>query len=420
MRIAIIALGSRGDVQPYVALGKGLKAAGHQVRLLSHENFSGLAIAHDLEFCPMYGDVQAFVESAEMRELLAQGNFLKITARTAQESKRAAIAWAKTGLMACQDMDWLLAGVGGLDLGLALSEKLDIPLLPAFVFPFTPTTAFPGVLFPKTLARFGGRVNWLSHQVVKQALWQGSRAGDSAARKQVLNIAAAPFFGSKSLNLYPTLYGFSSNVISKPSDWQNTEVTGYWFLDTAPDWTAPSSLIEFIAAGEPPVYIGFGSMGSRNPEETASLVLQAVAKAGQRSILLSGWGGLRAENVPDSVYLIDSVPHHWLFPQMAAVVHHGGAGTTAAGLRAGVPTVIIPFFGDQGFWGQRVAELEVGTAPIPRKQLTVERLAQAIQIAVSDPIMRQNAANLGAKIRHEDGVTNAVAIIQETSKLVPV
>jgi sterol 3beta-glucosyltransferase len=417
MRIAIIALGSRGDVQPYIALGKGLKAAGHRVRLLSHENFAGLATAHDLEFCPMYGNVQAFVESEEMRELLEKGNFLTITSRTSQASKRAAIEWAKTGLMACQGMDWLLVGVGSLYLGLALSEKLHIPLLPAFVFPFTPTTAFPGALFPSAIARFGGTVNWLSHQVVKQILWQGSRSGDTAARQQVLNIPVAPLLGSKSGDRDPTLYGFSPAVIPKPSDWQNTEVTGYWFLDTAPDWTPPASLIEFLAAGEPPVYIGFGSMGSRNPEETANLVLQAVEKAGQRSILLSGWGGLRAENVPDNVYLVDSVPHDWLFPKMAAVVHHGGAGTTAAGLRAGVPTVIIPFFGDQGFWGQRVAELAVGTAPIPRKQLKVERLAQAIQTAVSDPAMRQSAANLGAAIRNEDGVGNAVAVIQEIDNL---
>jgi sterol 3beta-glucosyltransferase len=416
MRIAIIALGSRGDVQPYVALAKGLKAAGHNVRLLSHENFAGLAKAHGLEFCPMYGNVQAFVESEEMRKLLAKGNFLTITSRTSRETKRAAIEWAKTGLRACQGMDLLLAGVGGLYLALALSEKLGIPVLPAFVFPFTPTKTFPGVLFPKAIARLGGTVNWLSHHVLKQILWQGSRAGDTASRQQVLNLPAAPLLGAKLSDRYPTLYGFSPAVIPKPADWQNTVVTGYWFLDAASDWMPPSSLVDFLGAGESPVYIGFGSMGSRNPEETAALVLQAVEKTGQRAILLSGWGGLRAETVSDRVYLIDSVPHDWLFPQMAAVVHHGGAGTTAAGLRAGVPTIIIPFFGDQGFWGQRVADLGVGTAPIPRKQLTVDRLAQAIQIAVSDPLMRQRAAALGAKIQAEDGVNVACDVIAKQLK----
>jgi UDP:flavonoid glycosyltransferase YjiC (YdhE family) len=297
-----------------------------------------------------------------------------------------------------------------------LAEKLELPLLQAFVFPFTPTKTFPGVLFPQSLNRFGGTVNWLSHQLLRQLIWQGSRAGDTAARKQVLNLPVSSFFGprkSPHLHRYPTLYGFSPSVISKPSDWQNTYVTGYWFLDAAPDWTPPSGLVDFLQAGPPPVYIGFGSMGNRNPEETADLVLQALAKTGQRAILLTGWSGMRKENLPDNAYLIDSVPHAWLFPRVAAVVHHGGAGTTAAGLRAGVPTVIVPFFGDQGFWGQRVAALGVGTEPIPRKQLTAERLAQAIQTAVSDRAMRQRAAALGAKIRAEDGIASAVAVIQE-------
>ncbi|BAY38070.1 glycosyl transferase family 28 [Nostoc sp. NIES-2111] len=416
MRIAIIALGSQGDVQPYVALGKGLKAAGHFVRLLSHENFAGLVNSHGLEFCPMYGNVREIVESPEMRKLLEKGNILAINSYTTKETQRAAINWAQTGLMACQDIDLLLAGVGGLYLGLALAEKLGLPLLHAYVFPFTPTKTFPGVLFPQSLARFGSIVNWLSHHLVRQILWQGSRKGDTLARKQVLNLPAAPFFGTHESTRYPTLYGFSPSVIPQPPDWQNAHVTGYWFLDAPYNWTPPSSLIEFLHGGKPPVYIGFGSMGMRNPEETADLILQALEQTKQRAIMLSGWGGLRKENLPDNVYLIDSVPHSWLFPQVAAVVHHGGAGTTAAGLRAGVPTVIIPFFGDQEFWGQRVAALGVGTEPIPHKQLTPEKLAQAIQKAITDQTMRQRAHTLGQQIRSEDGIANAVAVVEEVEK----
>ena len=420
MRIAIIALGSQGDVQPYIALGKGLKVAGHDVRLLTHENFDKLVSSHGLEFYPMQGNVQELIETPEMRELTEKGNFLTMTLRTAKETERVAIRWAQAGLEACRGMDLLLAGVGGLYLSLAFAEKLELPLLQAHVFPFTPTKTFPSVLFPQSLNRYGGTVNWLSHQLLRQIIWQGSRAGDTAARKQVLNLPVSSFFSprkSPHLHRYPTLYGFSPSVISKPSDWHNTHVTGYWFLDAAPDWTPPSDLVDFLQAGSPPVYIGFGSMGNRNPEETADLVLQALAKTGQRAIMLSGWSGMRKENLPDSAYLIDSIPHSWLFPRVAAVVHHGGAGTTAAGLRAGVPTVIIPFFGDQGFWGQRVAKLGVGTEPIPRKQLTAERLAQVIQTAVTDQMMRQRAAALGAKIRAEDGIASAVAVIQEIENL---
>lgn len=160
MRIAIIALGSQGDVQPYIALGKGLKAAGHAVHLLTHENYAGLVSAHGLEFCLMPGNVQELIESQEMRDLLMRGNFLEITARTAKESQQASVRWAQAGLVACQGVDLLVAGVGGLNLAIALAEKLDIPLVQAYVFPFTPTTAFPGVLFPQSIARFGESIGF--------------------------------------------------------------------------------------------------------------------------------------------------------------------------------------------------------------------------------------------------------------------
>jgi sterol 3beta-glucosyltransferase len=419
MRILVFGLGSQGDVQPYVALAKGLKEAGHTVRLVTNENFQKLVDSNGLEFYPVSGNVQEVVESPEMRSLLEKGNFLAINAYTAKIIQRVVIDWAKEGLAACQGMDLLIAGVGGQYVARALSEKLRIPLLQAYVFPFTPTNAFPGVLFPQSISKLGGAVNRLSHHLMRQMMWQGFRKADRLAREQVFDLPAAPFFGSDNLpqvRQYPTLYGFSPSVIPKPADWLNTEVTGYWFLDASADWIPPADLIAFLQAGPPPVYIGFGSMGSRNPEETADLVMQAIAQSRQRAVLLSGWGGLSKANLSETVFMVESVPHSWLFSQVAAVVHHGGAGTTAAGLRAGVPSIVIPFFGDQLFWGQRVAKLGVGPAPIPRKQLTVERLAQAIRTAVTDRPTIQRADDLGAKIQAEDGIANAVAIIGEIEK----
>jgi UDP:flavonoid glycosyltransferase YjiC (YdhE family) len=209
------------------------------------------------------------------------------------------------------------------------------------------------------------------------------------------------------------LYGFSPSVIPAPADWSaDDHVTGYWFLDPPADWTPPPDLLNFLQAGSPPVYIGFGSMGNRKPAEVTDLVLQALAKTGQRAILLSGWGGLQKTDLPASVFMIDSIPHAWLFARVAAVVHHGGAGTTGAGLRAGMPSIVIPFTTEQAFWGRRVQDLGVGPAPIPRSRLTVERLAQAIQDAVTNRDMRQQAAQLGSKIRAEHGISNAVKIIE--------
>ena len=414
MQIAIIAMGTRGDVQPYLVLGKGLKTAGHFVRLITHENFEKLVTSHGLEFCPAKGNVQEVMESPELRKLLEQGNFLAINKYSSKIVKDISIDWARDGLIACEGMELLIAGVGGLYLAISLAEKLRITLLQAYVFPFTPTKAFPAVLLPQSIGKLGGTVNRLSHHLFRQMMWQASRQADRSARQQVLNLPPAPFFGSYNspiLRHYPTLYGFSPSVIPQPADWHNTHVTGYWFLDEAADWTPPATLSNFLASGAPPVYIGFGSMGSRNPAATADLVLAALDRSGQRGILVSGWGGMNQAHLPATVHMMESVSHSWLFPRVAAVVHHGGAGTTAAGLRAGVPSIVVPFFGDQLFWGQRVEKLGVGTAPIPRKKLTVELLARAIDRAVTDPVMRQQAANLGVKIQAEDGIASVVALV---------
>jgi UDP:flavonoid glycosyltransferase YjiC (YdhE family) len=180
------------------------------------------------------------------------------------------------------------------------------------------------------------------------------------------------------------------------------------FLDRPADWQPPSDLGDFLAAGSPPVYIGFGSAISLDPEARTKLVLEALACTGQRGILATGWGGLSNSDLPDSVFQIEAVPHDWLFPQMAAVVHHGGAGTTAAGLRAGVPSIIVPFVGDESFWGQQIANLGVGPSPIPQEQLSVEQLTTAIHTATNDQAMRDRAVTLGQKIREEDGVARTV------------
>ncbi|MBL8045001.1 MAG: glycosyltransferase family 1 protein [Anaerolineales bacterium] len=414
MTIAIMALGTRGDVQPYVALAVGLQSAGHTVRVITHENYERLVRAYGLEFWPVYGDVQAVAESPEIQALLEKGDFLAINARTAKLAEQASLSWAKDSLAACRDAQLLVAGVGGLFLALALAEKLNLPLMQAYVFPFTPTRTFPAALFPKAWANLGGAANAFSHHTLRQIMWQGSRAADKVARQQVLNLPAAPFFGpyqSHRLNGHPVLYGISPAVIAPPPDWQNTHVTGYWFLEAEPAWTPPAELERFLQAGPPPVYVGFGSMSNRKPEQTTELILHALRQTQQRAILLSGWNGLRKKNLPETVYLLDSAPHSWLFSRVAAVVHHGGAGTTAAGLRAGVPSIIIPFFADQPFWGARVADLGVGPAPIPRPQLTAERLAQALAQATTNRALQQRAAQLGERIRAEDGVAQAVTVI---------
>jgi UDP:flavonoid glycosyltransferase YjiC (YdhE family) len=420
MRIAIIATGSRGDVQPYIALGKGLAAAGFEVRLVTHINYDDLVCSHGVEFWPIAGDVQAIVQNQDMRQRLETGNFLGIMAQMAKEAKQAAIHLAESGLAACAGVDLILGGMGGEYIGVSLAEKFGLPFIRAYLVPFTPTRAFPSVLAPGLPQLAGGVVNRLSHHLTRQVMWQGFRSADKVSRRQVLNLPAAPVWGpynSPHFSGMPTLYGFSPAVLPTPPDWgADVHITGYWFLDSASDWTPPLDLVDFLQAGPKPVYIGFGSMSSRKPEETANLVIDAMEQCDQRAVLLSGWGGLHKTDLPDSILMVDSVPHTWLFPHMAAVVHHGGVGTTAAGLRAGVPSLVIPFFGDQPFWGKRVASLGVGPDPIPRKKLTSKRLARAIHEAVTDTQFQQRAADLGAKIQAEDGVARGVEIIQQLTK----
>jgi sterol 3beta-glucosyltransferase len=415
MRIAIIAPGSRGDVQPYVALGKGLSEAGHRVRMVTHQNFEALVDGHSLEFWPLEINSQEIVQHDRMREVLEQGGLLTSMAQMGKALKANARHLAERGLAASGDRELLLAGIGGLFVAAAIAEARGIPFLPALNVPFTPTSAFPGALLPAFPVNTQGATNRLSHHLSRQIVWQAYRPADKLVRHQVLGLSASSFWGPfRELDRRPMLYGISATVLPPPADWDRSiRVTGYWFLDQGADWSPPPALEAFLQAGPPPVYIGFGSMSARKPEETANLVVQALRRVGQRAIILSGWSGLRERDLPDALVMTESVPHAWLFRQVAAVVHHGGAGTTAAGLRAGVPTIVIPFHGDQPFWGRRIAELGVGPAPVPRHKLTAESLAQAIAQAVGDQAMRERAARLGATIRAEDGIAGAVAAVEE-------
>ena len=420
MRIAIIAIGSRGDVQPYIALGQGLIKGGHTVRFATQQNFEALVKSYGLEFWPIRGDSQDLAGDQELWGLSEKGNFFATLRHIQKSAEHAINEWMEDGLIACQGIDLLLSGTTASAVAIPLAEKSNLPLLPAHVIPTTPTRAFPSVLLPPTVPNLGGAFNLIASRLILQIGYLGARPMVNRARKKVLNLPPAsfvePFHAGRSKG-FPSLYGFSPSVIPKPADWgADDHVTGYWLLDPPADWMPPADLLNFLQAGPAPVYIGFGSMGSRDPAETTDLVLQALAKTGQRAILLSGWGSLQKTDFPDSVFMIDSIPHAWLFPRLAAVVHHGGASTTAAGLRAGVPSIVIPFLGDQPFWGRRVHALGVGPAPIPRSKLTVDGLAGAIQEAVTNTAMRQRAAELGAKIQAEDGIANGVEIIERLGR----
>ena len=372
MRILIIAPGSRGDVEPYLALAQGLQAAGHAVRFLTHENFASLVTSYGVDFRPIPGNAQDIAQGSEMRDSIGKGNFLAHMAQMAKDAETTAVHAVEAGLDACEGVELLIAGIAGLFVSLALAEKLGLPVVQAYYVPFTPTRQYPSALLPSVPAALGGSLNRVSYYMTRQMIWQGFRSADRVIRGQVLGLAPAPFLGpynSRSLRGLPVLYCFSPAVIPPAPDWDDkTHVTGYWFLDPPAGWSPAPELSAFLQAGPPPVFVGFGSMPDRDPHAATQIVLEAVSLAGQRAILGAGWGGLRPTDLPESVLMVDSVPFSWLFSRVSAVVHHGGAGTTAWGLRAGVPAVIVPYFADQPFWGRRVAATGCGAAAHPTQE----------------------------------------------------
>jgi sterol 3beta-glucosyltransferase len=262
---------------------------------------------------------------------------------------------------------------------------------------------------------FKGTYNWWSFRFANQVFIYLIKSIVNECRQNALGLASLPasFYRRLDVSHLPLVYGFSPTLLPRPVDWGEwIQVSGHWFLDDQSAWQPSDDLLRFLEAGKPPVYVGFGSMVDEQIERATHIVLGALQRAGQRGILLVGWGGLGTGDLPETILRLESVPHDWLFPRVTAVVHHGGAGTTATGLRHGKPTVVVPFFVDQPFWGDRVHQLGAGPHPIPFAKLNIENLAAAIDRAVNDPMFRQNAEILGDRLRREDGVGKAVRYIQ--------
>lgn len=406
MKIAVIAFDTRGGVQPYVALSLGLQQAGHQVTMITTAGFSDLVTSHGVSLAATTGDAEAAVrELAGAAELSARerNRFMREQMQTTLGQTTAEV------LAAAQGTDLVMAGIGGSLTGRPVAEKLGVPYVDAHVQPLGPPTAsFPGPLLPQVPSWLGGFGRRMSHRVTAVVL--DAMFGRFTRRVRAeLGLPSRP---TTTTGTATAVYGFSPRVVPQPSEWGRRRlITGYWSLPASPAWSPPADLASFITAGPAPVCIGFGSMSSRDPESLSELAHRAVRRAGVRAVLLSGWGGLAATG-GDDVFVTADAPHDWLYPQMAAVVHHGGAGTTGAAFSAGVPAVVVPFAVDQPFWASRVATMGTGPTPIPRKRLTEENLGDALRVATTDLSMRRRAADLGTAIRTEDGVANAVHHIE--------
>lgn len=413
MKVTILATGTRGDVQPYLALGMGLQSSGHQVCVAASEVFSALIHNLGLAYFPIGVDVKQILNGKAGQALMKKGaNPLRFIHLYAELARPYIERYLQDSWQACQNTDAII--FSPLSFGAStFGELLGIPHFLAKIQPVGHTREFPNPVTPQGI-KLGGGYNWLTYEVMQKMFRLTFRRPVSAWLEHNLQAPPLSVWG-RSKQAYqdkkPRLFGFSDAVVPKPHDWPDWwHVTGYWHLEREENWHPSQELKQFLAAGMAPVYIGFGSMKGNDPRSLTEIALKALAHSGQRGILLTGWGGLSGTDLPDTVFKVDNVPHDWLFPKMAAVVHHGGSGTTAAAIRAGVPAIVIPFMADQPFWGYRVAQLGVGPAPIPQKKLTAEALAVAIQDAICNQRMRDRAHSLGQTIRAEDGVAKAVDI----------
>jgi sterol 3beta-glucosyltransferase len=415
MLITILTAGSRGDTQPYIALGIELKKAGHTARIAASEGFASFVKSYGLECYAMRGDAAKLASSDVAKDAMKADNPLKFFSGFNNPTiKSFMLDMQQEFYRACTGSDAIVYHPGAA-IGYFIAQQLKIPSILATPFPMTPTGDYPALIFYDSI-RLGRVFNWLTHKIFENGFWLAFRSPVKQFWKNEFGYAPENFpnpFSKQCTQNLPTVISCSNYVFPRPKDWSEyVTSTGYWFLEDQADWEPSDDLMDFLQTGKPPVYVGFGSIGdSAVAVQTTELVMDALKRSGQRGVLATGWNGMsKIDNIPEGIFILESAPHTWLFPQMAAVVHHGGAGTTAAGLRAGVPSIIVPSGNDQFAWGRRVYELGVGSKPIPRKNLTAEKLSEAIQFVLTKEI-KDAARDLGIKIQSENGAEKAAKII---------
>ncbi|KAG6814047.1 hypothetical protein H0H92_003897 [Tricholoma furcatifolium] len=420
LHFTFLTIGSRGDVQPYIALSKGLMADGHRCKIATHGEFKDWVESHGIEFGYVGGDPAEL-----MRICVDNGTF---TVSFLKEGLLKFRGWLddllKTSWEACQDTDVLIESPSAMG-GYHIAEALGIPYFRAFTMPWSRTRAYPHA-FAVPDRKMGGSYNYMSYVMFDQVFWRATSGQINRWRRNVLHLPNTSL-DKMEPHKVPFLYNFSPHIVPPPLDWPEwIRVTGYWFLDdadvSAKKWTPPPDLVEFIDsahnAGKKVVYIGFGSIVVSDPKTMTQCVVEAVVRSGVYAILSKGWSDRLhvktsdasepEEPLPKQIYPITSIPHDWLFQRIDAACHHGGAGTTGASLRAGIPTIIRPFFGDQLFWADRVEALGVGSAI---RKLTINSLSDALVAATTDIKQIDRARLLGEQIRSENGVTTAIECI---------
>ena len=419
MKIAITTVGTRGDLQPYIALGLGLKEAGHEVLIVSSKNEEAFVKNYGLAFFSLNVDIQKLMDGDEVQEMSKGNNPLKFILSHLKGSKKLKQLMVDTQAeiwTACQFADIIIFHPG-MPIGFFIAQENKRISVMANPFPVIATSDYPAILF-YTSPRLGKLFNKITHKIFEKLFWSLSKSAVvefwNKSVKTKMNFSLSPTRQQIDSGM-PVINGYSNLFFHHSKHWDNNiHTTGNWFIDNEPNFIPPTVLTNFIDNGEQPIYIGFGSMKDiESFKTTLNIIKEALDQTKQRAVVGLGWSKLSYnESIPSNIFLIESIPHSWLFPKMKIVIHHGGAGTTATGLRVGKPTIIIPHNADQPAWGQRIFELGVGSKPIKKTKLTADNLASAILFA-QQPNIISKADKLGQELRKENGVKNAVKIIND-------
>ncbi len=393
-----------GDVAPYTGLAARLRAAGHDVTLATHAPFAGTVAAAGLPFHPLPGDLRAILPQAHGQDGRRSGTGPRALARLLGIAHPliAELGDAVVAAAAATRPDAMLLSTLVAPLGYQVAEAAGVPGAGAFLQPIAPTGAFGSVLLGgRSVGAAGNRALTAAALGVSSGLYRGP-VRELRRRLGLPRESTRALRSRQDGGRYPTFHGFSPAVVPRPPDWRpQLEVVGYWWPAPRPSWSPPPALADFLAAGAPPVLIGFGSMATGHGERFADIVLAAVRRAGVRAVVQAGWAGLAVAG--DDVLSIGEAPHDWLLPRTAAVVHHAGAGTTAAGLRAGIPAVAVPVLADQPFWARRLHALGAAPRPVPLPHLTADALAAALREVTTTPSYTARAHALARRLAAEDG-----------------
>ena len=408
MNVTICTYGSRGDVQPFLPLSLGLMARGHYVKLAAPSRFKELVEGYGIQFVPLAGEP----EDLSRRLNDAGYNFIKMMGEMMNHAIEIGADVMRQTEDACKDADLIVHTFSQAVGAHTFARERNIPDIHIQGFPmFTPTGDYPNVTMPDLKLR---SLNYLTHVISKKITWWSSVFGYEQVRRRTglpKRKLYFPFDDNPLRPPTPILCAWSPTLLPPSSEWDaNVHVTGYYFFEENKTYQVPAELQRFLDDGAPPICVSFGSMINRDAERIIQIVQDALAQTNNRGIILSGWSSLRNQ-ADDKFLYLDAVPHDWLLPRCKMIIHHGGAGTTSAGLRAGIPNVVIPFTADQPFWGRRVHAIGAGPKPILVKDLSVINLASAI-VDANDHIVCKQAQIIGQKIGSEDGVKHAVDLME--------